>query len=527
MKNNTSSTEIVISGQQVNDGNGKAGAPEAIQHKIRTLKGRTEDGKPIWKEDTMTVERKGTKLIVPEGANWADMRKALKEMEESEEQIQTYHYILDCYPLDGMLALQRAINHIYGFSHQSSRGFFGPRPPHMVTIKTGVEDKDVESALYGDFAPPSWEGGSIGVVVDSTHPMAITINGSCKKKFDREVKQIFEVTKQFLKDKSIYRGKAVELDLDYLKTGEFSPDHNAPSFMDVRNKVELILPRDIEFELDSSIWSAIEAPNDFVANGIPLKHGVLLKGRFGTGKSLTSFRTAQICVENDWSYFYLKTPEHFMHAYKLAQLYSPCVLFVEDIDAVTSGERTSFMNAMLETLDGVSAKKSDVITVFTTNNPERIHEAFLRPGRVDTVIEFTPPDAEAAARFVKVMAGSALSDEAVENIASIGEAFAGLVPASISEGIRKAKRIAIKNQRHLTGDGSQIAGSLSSELLITAANVMQRQAEDARGPGESMEAIQMRGLRTFAPGLFNSGEGAEKMGEAVKQMVSAMRGARR
>jgi SpoVK/Ycf46/Vps4 family AAA+-type ATPase len=476
-----------------------------ITHRVRK-----ETPAPVAVEEyDVTIVREGKKIILPEGIEYADARRAIKEMEELEEQIMSFNFVLECFPLDGMLSLQRAIEEIYGFSHQSSRGFFGPVPPHKVQIRTGISEKDVESAVWGDFAPPSWEGGKIGITVNPDHPMAIQFNGYCKRKFEKQGKQIFARAAELLREQSIYRGQAIELDLKYLSKGvEFDPEHHAPSFMDTTKTVKLILPRDVEFELRSSVWDSIEYPEDFRANRIPIKHGVLLSGKFGTGKSLTAHATATLCEKSGFTFFFLRTPEHFISAHKLAQIYAPAVLFVEDIDMLMGGDRTPQMNVLLETLDGIGSKRSEVITIFTTNFPERINEAFLRPGRLDTQIEFTPPDGEAASRFVVEYAGDQLAQDAVDRVGEIGEAFAGLVPAVITEGIRKAGRRAIGVHRAKNGSGEPIKlkGMIDADTLLVAAEVMQKQAARASGPSETPEAMQLALLRHVVPGLFNDGK---------------------
>jgi hypothetical protein len=512
------------------NGNDEATTGEkAITHRIRKQKPVEV---PV-EEFDVTIVRQGKRIILPEGIDYRDARKAIKEMEELEEQVMTFNFVLDCFPLDGMLALQRSIEEIYGFSHQSSRGFFGPRPPHKVAVRTGLSEKDVESALWGDFAPPSWEGGAIGISVDPDQPMAIKFNGHCKRKFEPEAKSIFARAAELMRDRSIYRGKAVELDLRYLNpenAGNFDPEHCAPTFMDTTKQVKLILPRDIEFELRSSIWDSIEYPDDFRNNRIPIKHGVLLSGKFGTGKSLTAAATAALCQKSGSTFFFLRTPEHFLAAHKLAQIYAPAVLFVEDIDMLMGGERTKQMNQLLETLDGIGAKRSEVITIFTTNFPERINEAFLRPGRLDTQIEFTPPDGEAAARFVKEYAGDQLSPDAIERLGEIGHAFAGLVPAVITEGIRKAGRraIGVYRAKHGSDGPIKLKGNVDAETLLTAAEVMQKQAARAAGPTESPEAIQLALLRHAVPGLFQNGEAvAADVMAAMAHAVGKMKGNRR
>jgi ATP-dependent 26S proteasome regulatory subunit len=140
----------------------------------------------------------------------------------------------------------------------------------------------------------------------------------------------------------------------------------------------------------------------------------------------------------------------------------------------SSAASTKEMNAILETLDGVTAKNAEVITVFTTNFPEKINGAFLRSGRVDIEIELLPPDAEAAGRFVQHIAGEYLAPDV--DLELVGMAFADLVPADITNGINQAKTRAIGVH------GADIKGRVDTDMLVIAGEVMKKKTAP-RGDG--------------------------------------------
>lgn len=77
------------------------------------------------------------------------------------------------------------------------------------------------------------------------------------------------------------------------------------------------------------------------------------------------------------------------------------LIFVEDIDQVTRGNRDSAMQDILNTLDGGDTKDMNVITLFTTNHIELIEPTFLRGKRVGTIISMGPLDAETAEQFIR------------------------------------------------------------------------------------------------------------------------------
>jgi hypothetical protein len=426
----------------------------------------------------------------------------------------------DCYPLDGIVAVNRALEQVYGFTHAKERmTFFGPKPPRRLDIATGP--KSSVQVVYGAMAPPSWEGGHITMSVNGAEaPLSLSVSGIVKRKFEPAIKGIVEAAKVLLQTHSIYRGQAVELDMSYVGTESFDPTHCAPRFIDVSEEVDLILNQPIQRKLDREVWNRIIHPDNFRMNKVPLKRGVLLKGVFGTGKSLTSYRTAQIAVENNWTYFYLKTADKFLSGYRLAQLYGPAVLFVEDCDAIFSGERTAEMQQLQETLDGVAAKNAEVITVFTTNFPEKINRAFLRSGRIDTEITLLPLDAEAAGRFIRLIAAKWLHPDV--DLVEAGKAFADLVPADITNGINLAKTNAIGDNPEGEWD---IAGKVTTEHLVLAGGDMQEKVKPM-GDGKTQNDKDLEVIKNAQRILNPSVSIAETIGprmEAVQADVKKIK----
>lgn len=433
---------------------------------------KTEIGKPEKKKPQFTILR-NDKLFL-KADTFAKAREGLKQAEQAEETVVNIKYDFKCYPLDGIVAVNQAMEQVFGFSRALDRpGFWGPQPPLRISVKTGVDSEVQVSA--GMLNPPSWEAGYINMHVMPDNPMALMIMGQLKRKFEPSINEVVTLAKEIVKTNSIYRKQAVELDLTFIDKMEmgqkFNPDMCAPVFLDVSQPVQLILPKDVEFELQTDIWDVLRRPDDFRYNRMKIKHGVLLSGPFGTGKSLTAAITAKVATESNWTYFSLKTPHRFLEAYNLAQFYGPSVLFVEDVDLIFAGGRTDYMNKILETLDGIGSKNSEVVTIFTTNFPEKINEAFMRSGRVDNHIKFRAFDADAAGRFVEAFSGEFLAPDV--NLKEVGYAFDDMVPADISEGVDKAKRRAIGQF------GREIKGKITTEMLVNAGEVVRRQ----RGKG--------------------------------------------
>ncbi len=408
-----------------------------------------KDGKLVPQFKDVSVDRHGTRIILPEGMSFAEGRLWLQRQEDAEEKVVAIHCSLEGFPLDGAVALQKAMELVYGFtSLQNTPTFFGPKPPVMVQVQ--VRDGTFVTAPIGRMAPPMYEGGYI-----ETRPsdMALIISGEVKRKFEPEVQKMLAMAKDYLRDHSIYKGAAVILNLSYIENGtDFHPINDAPKFMDVSEVDEsgLILSRSTARDLEANIFMLIERTEDCRRNGIPLKYGCLLAGGYGTGKSLTARVMASKAVRNGWTYIYLKTGTQIAHALKLAEHYAPAVLFSEDCDDIICGDRNEALNNILNTLDGIDTKDKPIITVFTTNHPERINPAALRPGRIYKVISYLPPDAETAYRFVDMYS----KDDDQKTLLSpdvdrdaVGKAMEGYVPAFIAECVQQAKRFAMSRQK--------------------------------------------------------------------------------
>lgn len=423
----------------------------------------------------VSVRREGTQIIIPAGMTYPEARLWISRQEEAEEKNVAISASIPCFPLDGVIALKRAMTEIYGFTaYADTPTFFGPKPPVMVQVK--LSDGQYETAPIGRIQPPMYEGGFLNAHCTE---MALSVSGEVKKKFEPQVKQVLDLTSRYLREQSIYRGRAFILDLawmegeDSMVSDRFNPVTHAPQFMDVSDVDEngLILNQETMFALTSNIFTLIEQSEACKQNGIPLKHGCILVGPYGTGKTLTARVTASKAVRNHWTFLYLKTPDRIAHTLKMAEMYAPAVVFTEDIDHVVGEDRDDDVNVILNTLDGVDTKDKPIITILTTNDVDSINAAFLRPGRMDTIVRFLEPDAEAALKFVQLYGrdddGRSLIAPLTDGEkAEVGAALAGYVPAFIAEAVQKAKRLAIYEC------GTNIEGKVTGAHLVGAAGVL-------------------------------------------------------
>ena len=122
------------------------------------------------------------------------------------------------------------------------------------------------------------------------------------------------------------------------------------------------------------------------------------------------------------------------------------VIFVEDIDQVTRGNRDSAMQDILNTLDGGDTKDMNVITLFTTNHIELIEPTFLRGKRVGTVISMGTLDATTAEEFIRKSfeIGCYQIEDDLTDVCKFIEKSA-IAPAFMAEIIEKVKSMMVLN----------------------------------------------------------------------------------
>ncbi len=161
--------------------------------------------------------------------------------------------------------------------------------------------------------------------------------------------------------------------------------------------------------------------SEFTKLGGKIPTGVLLQGPPGTGKTLLA---KAIAGEAGVPFFSLSGSD-FVEMYvgvgasrvrtlfKEAKKQAPCIVFIDEIDAVgrsRSGsgggagggdEREQTLNALLVEMDGFQSDET-VIIVAATNRPDVLDKALLRPGRFDRQITILPPDIKGREMILRV-----------------------------------------------------------------------------------------------------------------------------
>lgn len=159
----------------------------------------------------------------------------------------------------------------------------------------------------------------------------------------------------------------------------------------------------------TEIVEFLKYPERFVAMGARIPKGVLLVGAPGTGKTLISRAVAGEAGVAFYSISGSEFVEMFVGVgaarvrdlFKEARDHSPCIVFIDEIDAVgrqrnsssMSGndEREQTLNQLLVEMDGFD-KQTNVVVIAATNRPDVLDPALLRPGRFDRQVMLDKPD---------------------------------------------------------------------------------------------------------------------------------------
>lgn len=299
-----------------------------------------------------------------------------------------------------------------------------------------------------------------------------------------KVEELLNLTQEFCEVRSPYRGKAIRIESfpqNIMEVLDAGPEY-CPTFLDTSgvNTDELVFSDDVYDQVRTSILTPILYTQECRDNQIPLKRGVLLEGAYGTGKTMTAYVTAKYAERHGWTFLYLGNVEQLPEAINFAKRYSPCVIFAEDIDQVLSSDeaddRTEETNRILNTIDGVDSKNSEIMVVLSTNHVDHINPAMLRPGRLDAVISVDPPDARAVERLIRQYARGLVDD--AEDLTGVGRLLQGNIPATIREVVERSKLAAVHRSQ---GKSSTIQAEdleVAAKGMLKHLNLLRSKSEE-------------------------------------------------
>ena len=206
-------------------------------------------------------------------------------------------------------------------------------------------------------------------------------------------------------------------------------------------------------------------PGKYTGIGAKLPKGALLVGPPGTGKTLLA---KAVAGEAKVPFFSL-SGSAFVEMYvgvgasrvrdlfKQAQQMAPCIVFIDEIDAIGktrdtamgggNDEREQTLNQLLAEMDGFDTNKG-LLVLAATNRPEVLDPALLRPGRFDRRIIVDKPDLKGRVEILKVHAKDVRMDESVD-LEAIALATSGAVGSDLANMINEAAINAVKHGRQV------------------------------------------------------------------------------
>ena len=195
------------------------------------------------------------------------------------------------------------------------------------------------------------------------------------------------------------------------------------SFKDVAGLTE-------EKEEVKELIDFLKSPKKFQAMGARIPKGVLLVGPPGTGKTLLA---RAVAGEAKVPFYYISGSDfvelfvgigasRVRDMFKQAKMNAPCLIFIDEIDAVGRqrgtglggghDEREQTLNQLLTEMDGFGPHEG-IIVIAATNRPDVLDPALLRPGRFDRQVTVGLPDKNARMEILKVHARNKTLDKNV------------------------------------------------------------------------------------------------------------------
>ena len=279
----------------------------------------------------------------------------------------------------------------------------------------------------------------------------------------------------------------------------------------------------------------LKKPEKFTSVGARIPKGVLLVGPPGTGKTLLA---KAIAGEAGVPFFSLSGSEfvemfvgvgasRVRDLFKRAKENSPCLIFIDEIDAVGrqrgagigggNDEREQTLNQLLTEMDGFEGN-SGIIIIAATNRPDVLDSALMRPGRFDRQVTVDAPDIKGRLSILKVHARNKKLQEdlTLESIARRTPGFTGadlanlLNEAAILTARRRKDSISISEiddsvDRIVAGmEGSPLTDGRSKRLIAyhEVGHALIGSLVKAHDPVQKVTVIprgQAKGLTWFTP----------------------------
>lgn len=237
---------------------------------------------------------------------------------------------------------------------------------------------------------------------------------------------------------------------------KLSEDGGTKTFKDVAGLKE-------EKEEVQELIDFLKNPKKFTKMGARIPKGVLLVGPPGTGKTLLA---KAVAGEAKVPFFYISGSDfvelfvgvgasRVRDMFKQAKQTAPCLIFIDEIDAVGRergtglggghDEREQTLNQLLSEMDGFTENEG-IIIIAATNRPDVLDPALLRPGRFDRQVTVGKPDVREREEILNVHAKNKILSGSV-NLRHIAERTPGYSGADLENLLNEAALLAVRRNK--------------------------------------------------------------------------------
>ena len=244
--------------------------------------------------------------------------------------------------------------------------------------------------------------------------------------------------------------------MDFGKSRAKLVEESRATFKDVAGLTE-------EKEEVQELIDFLKNPKKFTNMGARIPKGVLLVGPPGTGKTLLA---RAVAGEAKVPFYYISGSDfvelfvgigasRVRDMFKQAKMNAPCLIFIDEIDAVGRqrgtglggghDEREQTLNQLLTEMDGFGANEG-IIIIAATNRPDVLDPALLRPGRFDRQVTVSLPDKNARIEILKVHAKNKIlaKNITLEYLAKRTPGFSG---ADLENLLNEAALLAVRRNK--------------------------------------------------------------------------------
>ena len=211
----------------------------------------------------------------------------------------------------------------------------------------------------------------------------------------------------------------------------------------------------------------LKNPKKFQKLGARIPKGVLLVGPPGTGKTLLA---KAVAGEAKVPFYYISGSDfvelfvgvgasRVRDMFKQAKQTAPCLIFIDEIDAVGRqrgtglggghDEREQTLNQLLTEMDGFGANEG-IMIIAATNRPDVLDPALLRPGRFDRQVTVNLPDVREREAILNVHAKGKVLEDSVK-LKAIAERTPGYSGADLENLLNEAALLAVRRNKNAIG----------------------------------------------------------------------------